>query len=621
MFSPSALGGSICLRCQVRAVARRAPPLLAAAQVRGRRRQYASNATASRPDDVTPIAEIKENGRETEQRLGGLRQPQLDETSPSVVAEQTLPDAPREAPEQTLDLPNGGVADNHFPHDIEGNTERDQESRADIDLLESAPTSEPDHRANDRKDERETNQEEGLSVSQPQKENLSKEAMKASAVENLTCPHCQKVFLNQACRDDHTKQGCVSLKPPRDLQCSRCGEMFEKRKLLHNHIAKRSCSAKAKPEKSAGSEDDQGLESILSQAAAEFPRRKTSGKLNSTIADDWSLPQHHEAHPRAAAAHHEPDKSAGDYPIQDSEVNIHTDPEMNNEKNDTVGTESTIREDTARVQDNGNAERAEEDLDGFQIRKIGQVVRITKGRKREHRRGGMVLVEDASKLGVDSFGKAAEVIVLRDGRQWERKAPTVQASPEEATDSGLKIEEFLDGQDVLSLDDVVKNIHGLKPERQMVSAREFKSLFSTLLDGFTILQLEKYVVWHRELSILERIKDEVFSEKETPTEEPTIAEDVLPKRREYAWMTEQAHWTPHVDGAVPEAQYPLAGYITKKMSPKQRLVIQLMRECWDISIRELLDGNGYVDIRVRDLEFKLLTREYSTVNTSLMLCS
>lgn len=233
----------------------------------------------------------------------------------------------------------------------------------------------------------------------------------------------------------------------------------------------------------------------------------------------------------------------------------------------------------------------------------------------------MVLVEDASKLGVDSFGKAAEVIVLRDGRQWERKAPPVQASPEEATDSGLKIEEFLDGQDVLSLDDVVKNIHGLKPERQMVSAREFKSLFSTLLDGFTILQLEKYVVWHRELSILERIKDDVFGEKETPTEEPTIAEDVLPKRREYAWMTEQAHWTPHVDGAVPEAQYPLAGYITKKMSPKQRLVIQLMRECWDISIRELLDGNGYVDIQVRDLEFKLLTREYSTVNTSLLLCS
>lgn len=188
-------------------------------------------------------------------------------------------------------------------------------------------------------------------------------------------------------------------------------------------------------------------------------------------------------------------------------------------------------------------------------------------------------------------------------------------------DSGLRIEEFLDEQDVLSLDDVVKNIHGLKPERQIVSAREFKSLFSTLLNGFTILQLEKYVVWHREQSILERIKDEVFGENETPSEEATIPEDVLPKRQEYAWMTEQAHWTPYVDGAVEEVQYPLAGYIMKNMPPKQRLVVQLMRECWDISIQELLDGNGRVDIRVRDLEFKLLTREYSTVNPSLLLCS
>ncbi|KAI7784654.1 hypothetical protein LA080_009591 [Diaporthe eres] len=575
MFSPSALGGSICLRCQIRAVARRAPPLLAAAQVRGRRRQYASNATASRPDDVTPVAEIQENVRETEQRFGGPRQPQLDEISSSVVAEQTLPDAPPDAPKHALDLPDGGVTDIHVHHDIEGNTEGVQQSRADTDLLESTPTSEPDYRAKDRKDEWKINQEEGLSVGQPQKQNLSK---KERALANRTCPHCQKVFPNKATRDDHTKQG-----------------------------SKRLCFEKAEPEKMAEETDGQKMENILSQAAAEFPRRKASGMVDSTIADDWSLAQRQEAHPQAATANHEPDKSAGEYQTAEMEVNIHTDPEMNNEKNGTVGMEAAIREDIARVRDKGDAKRPREDSDAFQIRKIGQAVSITRGRKREHRRGDMVLVEDASKLGVDSFGKAAEVIVLRDGRQWVRRASPVEASSEETMDSGLRIEELLDEQDVLSLDDVVKNIHGLKPERQIVSAREFKSLFSTLLNGFTILQLEKYVVWHREQSILERIKDEVFGENETPSEEATIPEDVLPQRREYAWMTEQAHWTPYVDGAVEEAQYPLAGYIMKKMPPKQRLVVQLMRECWDISIQELLDGNGRVDIRVRDLEFKLLT--------------
>lgn len=616
MFSPSALGGSICLRCQIRAVTRRAPPLLAAAQVRGRRRQYASNATNPRPEDVTPAAETKENHRETEQRLGGPHQPRPDEPSPSIVAEQTLPDPPQDAPENALDLPGESMTDNDVSQDLGGNREQVQAPRADIHLLENELKSEPDYTAKDEKDLWGKNQEDGLSVGQAQEKSLSK---KARIPANRTCPHCQKVFSTKAMLDDHTRQGCASLKPPRDLQCPQCRESFGTKKLLHRHFAKSSCSAKAHPGRLAGNEDGQKVEDILSQAAAEFHKRKASGRLNSTIADDWSLPQRQELRTQVAAAEHELDKSAGEYLTGDVEFTIQNDAETNGEKNHTGFMEATIPEHTSRVRDEGNENRGREDLNEPLIRKIGKIVRITRGRKKEHRRGDMVLVEDASKLGVDSLGKAAEVIVLRDGRQWARKASPVEASSEDTMDSGLKIEDFLDEQEVLSLDDVVNNIHGLKPERQIMSARDFKSLFNTLLDGFTILQLEKYVVWHREKSILERIKDDVFGKDETPKEKPTTTEEALLKGREYAWMTEQAHWTPYVDGAVEEAQYPLAGYITRTMSPKQRLVVQLMRECWDVSIQELLNGKGRVDIHVRDLEFKLLTREYSTVYTSLLL--
>lgn len=305
----------------------------------------------------------------------------------------------------------------------------------------------------------------------------------------------------------------------------------------------------------------------------------------------------------------------------DMEENTHLEPELKHEKTDTSGKKATTQEGAVRVRDMGNEMRAEMDSDDTLIRKIGKDVRNTRGRKKEHRRGHMLLVEDASKLSVDSLGKAAEVIVLRDGRQWARRARPVEANSEKVTDDGLNMEDFLNEQDFLSLDDVVKNIHGLKPERQIVSAREYKSLFNTLLSGFTILQLEKYVVWHREQPILETIKDELFGEGETSSEGSTKLADVLPMRRQYAWMAEEAHWTPHVDGAVEEAQYPLAGYITKSMPPKQRLVVQLMRECWSISIQELLDGSGRVDIRVRDLEFKILTREYNTVEKSFpLLC-
>lgn len=506
------------------------------------------------------------------------------------------------------------MIDKYVPRAFEESRERAQGSRADV-HLENEFTSEPDYRAKDRKDVRKTNQEEGMSVGQPHEESPPN---KARVLENRTCSHCHKAFPKKALLDNHTKQGCASLKPPRNLKCPKCQETFGTRQLLHRHFTKSSCSAEADPGRSAGNEDGQNTEDIHSQAAAEFSKRKASGRLNSTIADDWSLPQHQESRTQAATTEHELDRSAGEYPTGDVEVTIQTDGETNNEKNHTGATEAAIPEHGSRSRDEGNEKRGRKDVGEPLIRKIGTVVRITRGRRKEHRRGDMMLVEDASKLGVDSLGKAAEVIVLRDGRQRERKAPPVEASSE-ATDSGLKIEDFLDEQEILSLDDVVNNIHGLKPERQIISAREFKSLFNTLLDGFTILQLEKYVVWHREKSILERIKDDVFGKDETPKEEPTTPEEALLKGREYAWMTEQAHWLPYVDGAVEEAQYPLAGYITKNMPPKQRLVVQLMRECWDVSIQELLNGKGRVDIRVRDLEFKLLTREYSTVYTSLLL--
>lgn len=226
----------------------------------------------------------------------------------------------------------------------------------------------------------------------------------------------------------------------------------------------------------------------------------------------------------------------------------------------------------------------------------------------------MMLVEDASKLSVDALGEAAEVIVLREKREQRRKASLQETSSEELESAGLKVEDLLDEQESVSPDNVIRYIHGLKPEHHIVSQREFKSLFNTLLGGFTTLQLEEYVIWYREQSILETIKDEVFGEDETSSKELTTPEDVLDKKGEYAWMIEQTHWTPYVDGAVKEARYPLKGYVMKSMLPKQRLVVQLMRECWEVSVQELLDGTGVVEIRVRDLEFKLLTRECHTFN-------
>lgn len=611
MFSPSALGGSVCLRCQIRTVTRRAPPLLAAAPVRGRRRQYASDATNSRPEDVPPAFEITEHDRKTEQRPDESGRPRPDKPSPSVIPEQTLSDPPQDTLGDARGPSDRCATDDNNHDSIDRRAGGDQVSRADFDPVESAPTTELAHRIQDRTGAWGKNQPKNSSVGQAR---LHSASTTASALMNRTCPHCRKVFPSPARRDDHTRQGCASLKPPRDLECPHCGNRFGTKKLLHRHLAKSSCSGRAKSQKLARKESGRNVEDILTRAAAAFSRSQatTRGKLK--VADDWDLPQREDVRLQAAPAGREPSKSTGQGAAAGVEDNTQAGPEIHDEKAGMAGNSPSIQMGNARGRDMGNEKRAEEGSPVVLIRKIGKVDRSTSRRKKEHRRGDMLLVEDASKLGIESLGKAAEVIVLRDGRQWERRALPVAASSEGTTDDGLKIEDWLEEQDVLSLDEVLQNIHGLRPERRIVSAREYKSLFNTLFDGFTISQLEKYVVWHREQPILETIKDEIFGETKTPGGEPAMPADVPQEHRHYAWMTEEAHWTPYVDGAVEDAQYPLAGYIMKSMPPKQRLVVQLMRECWDVSIQELLNGNGRIDIRVRDLEFRLLTRKYITVN-------
>lgn len=594
MFSPSALGGSVCLRCQIRAVTRRAPPLLAAAPVRGRRRQYASDATSPRPEDVPPAFEIREHDRRTEKSPGESRPSQSDKPSPSVIPEQTLSGSPQDTTGDARGLPDRSAADDNNHDAIERHAGSDQISRADFHPVESAPTSEPGHRIQDSTSARKTNQIKNSSVGQAQLDPASTAAR----------------------RDDHTTRGCASLKPPRDLECPNCGNSFGTKKLLHRHLAKSSCSGRAKSQKLAGKESGRNVADILTRAAAAFSRSQAAAAGKLEVSDDWDLPRREDVRLQAARADRDPLKSTGQGAAAGVEDNVKSEPETQDEKTSTADKNSTSPKRIAGGCDVGNERRAEEGSPVVLIRRIGKVDRSTSGWKKRHRRGDMLLVEDASKLGIESLGKAAEVIVLRDGRQWERRARPVAASSEETTDDALKIEDWLEEQDILSLDDVMKNIHGLKPERRIVSAREYKSLFNTLFDGFTIAQLEKYVVWHREQPILETIKDEVFGKPNTASEESAMPADVSPGHRHYGWMTEEAHWTPCVDGAVEDAQYPLAGYIMKSMPPKQRLVVQLVRECWDISIQELLNGNGRIDIRVRDLEFKLLTRKYITVSIS-----
>lgn len=207
-----------------------------------------------------------------------------------------------------------------------------------------------------------------------------------------------------------------------------------------------------------------------------------------------------------------------------------------------------------------------------------------------YRKGRTKLVEVVPTLSTQTLGRAAEVIILKEGGDWFMRPYKEDERP---LDPGLSLEEHDDQEKGLSLDEIMENIDELRPQHRTLSSRDFKRVFDSLSKGFTSIQLENYV---------ERYLSRVDEGDETPFLGPS-PEMVKSK----PWIMKQSAWTPKVKGAVEEVDYPLKGYILKSMRPKQRLVMQLMRECWGLSVQELMDGPGVLEVQVRDREFKLLT--------------
>ncbi|KAJ4410586.1 hypothetical protein N0V82_009208 [Gnomoniopsis sp. IMI 355080] len=209
---------------------------------------------------------------------------------------------------------------------------------------------------------------------------------------------------------------------------------------------------------------------------------------------------------------------------------------------------------------------------------------------RHYRRGDTKLVADLPQLPVETLGRDAPVIVLREQGPWQRASLKEDESP---VGSSLNIEDYVDQEAGLSLDTIMENIDGLRPEHRILPAREFKDVFDILMKGFTAVHIETYI---------ERNRQRLAEGDETPF--LGVPPDELMSR---PWIVSQSRWVPEVKGAVADVPHPLKGYILKTMPPKQRLVMQLMRECWGMSVQELLQGQGVLDLEVRDVEFRLLT--------------
>lgn len=191
-------------------------------------------------------------------------------------------------------------------------------------------------------------------------------------------------------------------------------------------------------------------------------------------------------------------------------------------------------------------------------------------------------------LPIDILGKPGHALVLRDAGPRRRKKPE-QIAPETPSDSTSPINfatiyESIE-TDVPSSAEVLQNIHELQPTENILPRREFEALKKTLSKGFTKAQLAAYI---QKSSVAAEDKDEMAG--------------LGP------WAWEKWPWTPEVESDSGTTDPLLQGYVSRSTAPKDRLAIALMRQCWGLGMQELQSQQGYLDVRVRDLQFDLLMR-------------
>lgn len=214
-------------------------------------------------------------------------------------------------------------------------------------------------------------------------------------------------------------------------------------------------------------------------------------------------------------------------------------------------------------------------------------------RPKTYWKGDTKLVEDFRKLTVDTLGREADIIVLKDAGEYKKKKPAKVDRRSFRENSGLK--DFADQEPGLSMDTIMENIEEFRPDIRIMPAGEFKVLFDKLMSAFTSLQIGEYVT---------RYQQRVMLGEESP-----FSGSLPGLGSTRPWIVSEMRWIPEVRGAMPNIEPTLQGYILKSMPLKQRRVMEVMRQCWGMSVQELTSGLGALEITVRDLEFKLLTRK------------
>jgi hypothetical protein len=202
---------------------------------------------------------------------------------------------------------------------------------------------------------------------------------------------------------------------------------------------------------------------------------------------------------------------------------------------------------------------------------------------------GHRLREKRAELSIDSLGKPAEVIVLRDTGFHSNPRPEIEElkAPEK-----VDILTQLDAErGLITQADVEKNIEEFKPKTKTISWEDLQQIQRQLVTGFTTSQLIKYSNAFGRWQNREEVEEH----------------EVSTRKASVGAIMRKTEWVPGISETGDEFdESALRGYGSEAFTPKQRLVLLLLRQCWQVEVQEVIESIGEVELEIRGTELELL---------------
>jgi hypothetical protein len=216
-----------------------------------------------------------------------------------------------------------------------------------------------------------------------------------------------------------------------------------------------------------------------------------------------------------------------------------------------------------------------------------------------------ILTEATERLETQMLGRPAHAIVMREGL-YKKKRPFDKEPDEEAETAD--IEALLQNQvEAPTVDEIRSNIAELRPADEFLTEKKFRELQKDISDSFLAQQLRDYIDHFPGDTSNEFLRE---AELDNLTLEVALRQDGISY---YEWIKDISTWMP-VHSQVPMDGRPrnpiYDGYLRDSASLKEKLTMQILRECWRLSIQEYASGLGEINIQLRDIEFMLLMRMF-----------